>query len=142
MAPVPNARLKRMLAECRMSSRYHVRQSAVPAYSPANHEGTRNQRLIGRDNVGARNLEIVLGTILRGRGAMPHAHPGVEQACFLLEGTAHVEVGDDTFEIAAGEACFFPPDTQHVFLATSPTVRVLVVYSPPYEENPERVIRA
>jgi quercetin dioxygenase-like cupin family protein len=124
-----------------MSSRYHIRQSAVPIYSPANHEGTRNQRLIGRDNVGAQNLEVVLGTIQRGGGALPHAHPGVEQVCYLLEGTAHVEVGDDAFEMVAGEACFFPSNAMHVFQVTSPVARVLVVYSPPYEENPQRVIR-
>jgi len=124
-----------------MSSRYHIRLSAVPTYSPANHEGTRNQRLIGRDNVGAQNLEVVLGTIQRGGGALPHAHPGVEQVCYLLEGTAHVEVGDDSFELVAGEACFFPENALHVFQVTSPLARVLVVYGPPYEENPQRVIR-
>lgn len=124
-----------------MSSKYHVRQAAAPTYTPTNHEGTRNQRLIGRDNVGAQNMEVVLGTIQRGGGALPHAHPGVEQACYLLEGTAHVEVGDDAFEMVAGEACFFPAGSMHVFQVTSSSARVLVVYSPPYEENPRRVIR-
>jgi quercetin dioxygenase-like cupin family protein len=130
-----------MSGESGMTSKYHIRQSAVAAYGPANHEGTRNQRLIGRENVGAENLEIVLGTIERGGGALPHAHPGIEQACYLLEGEAHVEVNGDSFEMIAGEACFFPADTLHVFQVTSPLARVLVVYGPPYEENPQRVRR-
>ena len=125
----------------RMTSKYLVRPGDVPSFSPANHGATRNQRLIGRENVGARNLEIVLGTILCGGGALPHAHPGIEQACFLLDGTAHVEVGADTFEMSAGEACFFPADTPHVFRVSSAMARVLIVYSPPYEEDPRRVVR-
>jgi quercetin dioxygenase-like cupin family protein len=124
-----------------MTSRYHIRQSGVPKYSPANHEGTHNQRLIGRDNVGADRLEVVLGTIQRAGGALPHAHPGIEQVCYLLEGTAQVQVESDAFEMAAGDTCFFPANAQHVFQVTSPVARVLVVYSPPYEENPQRVVR-
>ena len=124
-----------------MTSKYHILPATVPAYSPANHEGTSNQRLIGPDNVGAKHLEVVLGTIQRGGGALPHAHPGIEQVCYLLEGTAHVEVAGDGFEMVAGEACFFPADALHVFQVTSPVARLLVVYSPPYEESPQRVVR-
>jgi mannose-6-phosphate isomerase-like protein (cupin superfamily) len=44
--------------------------------------------------------------------------------------------------MAPGDSCFFPAGMEHVFTVTSDTpVRVLVVYTPPYEENPERVIR-
>ena len=89
-------------------SRYHVRQSDVTPYSPANHTGTRNFRLIGRETVGAKQVEMLIGEIERGQGALPHAHPGIEQVCYLLEGAARVEVGGEQFELAPGEACFFP----------------------------------
>jgi mannose-6-phosphate isomerase-like protein (cupin superfamily) len=55
-----------------------------------------------------------------------------------LEGAAHVEVGGEQFELAPGEACFFPADKPHVFTATSARAKVMVIYAPPYEENPER----
>lgn len=123
-------------------SRYFVRQGDAPAYHPANHTGTVNRRLIGPQNVGAKNLEVVLGVIEKGKGALPHAHPGIEQVCYLLEGRARAEVGGETCELTPGDCCFFPPDIPHVFTVTSDTpVRVLVIYSPPYEENPERVVR-
>ena len=123
-------------------SRYFVRQDDVPAYHPANHTGTVNRRLIGPQNVGAKNLEVVLGVIEKGKGALPHAHPGIEQVCYLLEGRARVEVGGEACELSPGDCCFFPPDVPHVFTVTSDTpARVLVIYSPPYEEKPERVIR-
>ena len=117
-------------------SRYHIRQADVAPYSPANHTGTRNYRLVA-----SKNLEVLIGEIERGKGALPHAHPGIEQVCYLLEGTAHVEVAGEKFEMRAGEACFFPADKPHLFQATSEKVRVMVIYSPPYLENPANVRR-
>jgi quercetin dioxygenase-like cupin family protein len=122
--------------------RYFVRAADVPAYHPANHTGTVNRRLIGAQNVGARQVEVVLGVIEKGKGALPHAHPGIEQVCYLLEGSARAEVGGETCELGPGDCCFFPPDTPHVFTVTSDTpARVLVIYAPPYEEHPGRVVR-
>jgi mannose-6-phosphate isomerase-like protein (cupin superfamily) len=125
-----------------MSSRYLVRPGDVRGYSPANHTGTLNRRLISRETVGARNIEVLLGEIQGGRGALPHAHPGIEQVCYLLEGTARAEVGGESFDMLPGDCCYFPPDEEHVFTVTSEApVRLLVIYTPPYEENPDRVVR-
>ena len=121
-----------------MKSRYLVRQSELTPYSPANHTGTKNIRMIGRDTVGAKQVEMLIGEVERGKGALPHLHPGIEQFCYLLEGAAHVEVGSEKFEMQAGEACFFPADVPHVFTATSDRAKVMVVYAPPYEEDPAR----
>jgi mannose-6-phosphate isomerase-like protein (cupin superfamily) len=116
--------------------KYLIRPSEVKPYSPANHTGTRNFRLIGPETVGARQVEMILGEVEAGKGALPHLHTGIEQVCYLLEGSAHVEVGEEKFEIKAGEACFFPAGMTHVFTVTSERVRVLVIYSPPYLERP------
>jgi len=126
-----------------MSSRFLVRPCDVVPYQPANHTETQNQRLISRETVGAQHVEVLLGTLGQSGGALPHAHPGIEQVCYLLEGTAHVEVGGESFAMVPGDTCFFPADTMHKFEVTSQTpVKLLVIYSPPYEENPQRVIRA
>ncbi len=125
-----------------MTSKYLIREDSVQAYSPANHLETSNRRLIGADNVGAKNLEMILGTIARGGGALPHAHPGLEQVCYLLHGTARVEVNGEAFDMVAGDTCFFPADAMHVFSVTSDEpARVLVIYGPPYGEHPDRVRR-
>jgi quercetin dioxygenase-like cupin family protein len=108
----------------------------VKPYSPANHTGTRNHRLVA-----SKNVELILGEIEKGEGALPHAHPGIEQVCYLLEGTAAVEVAGEKFSMQAGDTCFFPADAPHRFQATSPKVRVLVIYTPPYLEKPENVRR-
>ena len=125
-----------------MKLKYLVKQNDVQAYQPANHTETSNQRLISRHNVGAKHLEVILGTLGKSGGALPHAHPGIEQVCYLLEGTAHVEVGEESFDMEPGDTCFFPADTMHLFQVTSATpVKLLVIYSPPYEESPDRVRR-
>lgn len=125
-----------------MASRYFIRTSEVPGYHPANHTGTTNRRLIGPETVGAKQVEVVLGEIEKGQGALPHAHPGLEQVCYLLEGSAVAEVAGERFEMQAGDTCFFPADTMHIFTVTSDKpARVLVIYAPPYGESPERVIR-
>jgi mannose-6-phosphate isomerase-like protein (cupin superfamily) len=125
-----------------METRYFVKVDEVPAYNPKNHVGTMNRRLIGPDNVGARNVEVVLGVIQKGPGALPHAHPNLEQVCYLLEGRARVEVAGYTREIGPGDCCFFPPGEPHRFAAVSEEpVKVLVIYSPPYLENSEKTSR-
>jgi quercetin dioxygenase-like cupin family protein len=126
-----------------MTSRYFVRAADVPPYHPANHTGTTNRRLIGPENVGATNVEVVLGVIEKGRGADPHAHPGMEQVCYLLEGTALAEIRGERCEMKPGDACYFPAGEMHKFTATSEKpVKVLVIYSPPYGESPDKVVRA
>ncbi|MBI3370159.1 MAG: cupin domain-containing protein [Betaproteobacteria bacterium] len=124
-----------------MPNRYLVRKSDVSPYAPANHTGTRNFRIIGAETVGAKNVEMLIGEIERGKGALPHSHPGIEQVCHLLEGTAQVEVGGEAFEMKKGDSCFFPPDAAHAFTVTSDRAEVMVIYAPPYEEDPARVKR-
>jgi quercetin dioxygenase-like cupin family protein len=119
--------------------KYLVRQSDVTPYSPANHTGTRNFRMIGPETVGARQVEMLIGEVEKGKGALPHAHPGIEQICYLLEGSARVEVAGEKFEMNAGDACFFPADAAHVFQATSERAKVMVIYAPPYLEDPKNV---
>jgi quercetin dioxygenase-like cupin family protein len=128
-APRDPARMK--------AARYVVRQQDVKPYSPANHDDTVNRRLVGRENVGATQLEVVLGTVKKGGGALKHSHPGIEQVCYVLEGRARVEIGDEPVgELGPGDAVFFPADVPHVFTTVSEEpVKVLVIYAPPYAET-------
>ena len=53
--------------------KYHVRQSDVTPYSPANHSGTRNFRLIGPETVGASQVMRPLVQGGQGVGGIPDA---------------------------------------------------------------------
>lgn len=119
--------------------RYFVKAGSVAPYSPANHTGTVNRRLIGPETVGARQLEVVLGEVAPGQGALPHAHPGIEQVCYLLAGRARAEVGGQTLDLEPGDCCFFPADAPHTFTVVGEdTARVLVIYAPPYGEAADK----
>ena len=121
---------------------YFVDQQSVRPYHPANHLGTTNYRLIGPETVGAEAVEVVLGVIEKGKGALAHSHSGIEQVCYMLEGRALAEVGGQSRELGPGDCCFFPAGMRHNFTAISDTpVRVLLVYAPPYGESPDKVIR-
>src|SRR6516164_299997 len=135
MDAVRSTRLKERSAI--MSSPFFVRPEEVPAYHPANHTGTTNRRLIGPERVGAKNIEVVLGVITeKGKGALPHSHPGIEQVCYILEGRAVAEIAGERAELGPGDCCFFPADEPHLFTVVGDTpVRVLVIYSPPYLES-------
>ncbi len=120
---------------------YFVRAENVAPYHPANHLGTTNFRLISQATMGARSLEVVLGVVQKNQGALPHAHPGIEQVCYLLEGRAIAEVDGERKEMHPGDCCFFPAGIPHVFTALSDTpVKVLVIYSPPYGEDPAKAL--
>lgn len=124
------------------SRTYFIRPQDVPAYSPANHTGTVNRRLIGPETVGAEHLEVLFGTLEKGGAALAHAHPGMEQVCYVLAGRARAEVGGQSREIGPGECCFFPAGAEHVFTVVSEEpVQLLVIYSPPYGEDPRKVLR-
>ncbi|GLR77743.1 cupin domain-containing protein (plasmid) [Azospirillum oryzae] len=122
--------------------RFFVRKGEVKGYHPANHTGTTNRRLIGRDIVGSQHVEVVHGTLEPGEGALPHAHPDLEQVCYVLAGRINVKVGGQEAELMTGDCCFFPAEEAHVVVALGDTpAELLVIYAPPYEENPAKVIR-
>ena len=121
--------------------RYVVRADELPSYSPANHTGTKNTRLVSAALNGARHMEIILGDVERGAGVSTHAHPGMEQAQYVLEGEAEVIVDGVTYQARAGDLCFFPADVFHSIRVTSERMKVLIIYSPPFAESPDKVIR-
>lgn len=118
---------------------YFVKFKDLKPYSPANHSGTVNRRIIGPETVGASNMEVLLGIATKDHGATKHHHPGIEQACYMLEGRARAEIGGQSCELGPGDACFFPAGEPHVFTVISDEpAKVLVIYSPPYVENPDK----
>lgn len=117
-----------------------IRPSQLPGYSPANHHGTINVRLVGPET-GARHMEVVLGEIVAGGNALPHAHPGLEQAVYVLEGTAVAGIDGKEQEVGPGDFMFFPEGVFHSLKVTSGRIKLLVIYAPPYGEDPSKVIR-
>jgi quercetin dioxygenase-like cupin family protein len=116
------------------------RASALQGYSPANHHGTVNTRLVGPEN-GARYMEVIQGDLVRGGHASAHAHPGLEQAAYIIEGTAEVQIDGVEHLVGSGDLLFFPEQVFHTIHVTSERLKILVMYAPPYGEDPAKVIR-
>lgn len=110
---------------------------AMPVYAPAHHVNTHNRRIVGPDTVGARHMEVLLGTIAPGGQGLPHAHPELEQAGIVLGGSAESTLGGQTRTLRAGDVDFIP---KHVFHSArvlgSVPLELLVIYAPPYLESP------
>ena len=113
-------------------SKYILRPDDMESYSPANHTGTKNTRLVSAAINGAQYMEVVLGEVEKGAGVSNHAHPGMEQAQYFI---------GESCELGPGDSCFFPADVFHSVRVTSERMKVLIIYSPPYGENPEKVVR-
>jgi len=125
-----------------MAGRYFINAGDVEPYSPANHTGTVNRRLIGPETVGSESLELLEGTVEPGQGALPHAHPDLDQVIYMLTGTARAEIDGQSRELGPGDAAFFPKGMPHVFTVIGDRpAKVLVIYTPPYMENPTQAVR-
>jgi len=122
-------------------SNYVVRAADQPSYGPANHVGTKNTRLVSAALNGARMMEVIVAEVERGAGVSTHAHPGMEQAQYILEGTARVEIEGEVHNVGPGDMCFFPEGVFHSVTVTSERMKTLVIYAPPYAESPDKVVR-
>jgi len=121
--------------------KYVLRPEDVPAYSPAGHSGTRNHRLVAPGVNGAQFMEVIYGDIEKHEGSVPHAHPELEQATYVIEGEAIVEVDGVTHRVRGGDLLFFPAGVFHDIKVLTERIRLLVIYAPPYGEAPDKVVR-
>ena len=118
-----------------------MKAADLAAYAPANHTGTSNVRVIGPETVGATALEVLVGTIVSPHGAKPHAHPHLERCAYMIEGTGESQAQGRTEAMGAGTWTYVPAGVLHSFRVTSDQPgRLLVVYAPPYGENPAHTI--
>ena len=124
-----------------MHNKYVIRPEDVPSYSPANHSGTRNYRLVAPGVNGSRFMEIIYGDIERHAGSVAHAHPGMEQATYVIEGEATAEVDGTVYHVRTGDVLFFPSEVFHDLKVISERIKLLVIYAPPYGEAPDKVIK-
>ncbi len=112
--------------------KYVVRARELPTYSPPKHSRTTNRRLLGPGPSGSDRMEVVLGELEYGGHADPHVHQDVEQAFFILQGKAEVEIDGEKAVVGPEDFIFLPPGTVHrVTPLEGPPLRLLILYSPP-----------
>ncbi|MCP1336652.1 cupin domain-containing protein [Futiania mangrovi] len=105
--------------------------SALPAYAPPGHSGTRNVRLVEKDFCGS--FEMILGRIEPGGIADTHAHDREHQVIYVISGLCDVTLGEEPArECGPGTVIRIPPKLMHTVHAKGDTaLEIIVLYSPP-----------
>lgn len=82
------------------------------------------------------SMELTRISFEAGKGAELHQHPE-EQILYVLEGVFEVTLGDETYEVAPGQASFHPSNVPHRAVAreagTALSFKVLV--DPSYDKT-------
>ena len=109
-------------------------------YSPPDHQGTVNVRLIDKSFCGT--FEMNLGTVQPGGEAEPHSHETEHQVFYVLEGECDVTLGDSApVRCRPGTVVRIPPKLMHRVVAIGDTaMKGIVIYSPPLGPRDERPI--
>src|SRR6516162_7741608 len=79
-------------------------------------------------------------TLAPGTEPPPHVHSREDELFYVLEGEFDVYVGEEAFEVAAGECVFLPRFKPHGFVIRSPRLRVLTLFAPGGNEEAFRDI--
>ena len=114
----------------RKMGKYVIKSEERPEFVPPGHRGAIARLLIGKENVGAEHMEVVMGIHEAEGETEAHSHD-VEQAYYIIEGRARVEVEDEAEEVEAGDIIFFPPGTVHRVNPAGVSYKCLVIYAPP-----------
>ncbi|MEM0356939.1 MAG: cupin domain-containing protein [Candidatus Bathyarchaeia archaeon] len=96
------------------------------------HFNSFNKKLIGA-NVGAKNVEVMLGIAEAGGGSEIHYHPEAEHIIYVIEGVLRIrnEKGEEV-ELKKGMAAYIPPGEKHQpYNPSSSRTMYLVINSPP-----------
>jgi mannose-6-phosphate isomerase-like protein (cupin superfamily) len=75
-------------------------------------------------------MTIVEVTEPPGHEAPLHVHHREDEAFFILEGSATIHVGDDSFEVGAGDYAFGPRDVPHRYSIGPDGCRMLFICTP------------
>ena len=79
-------------------------------------------------------LMTLLGRLEPGTVLPLHRHPH-EQLTYVLEGTAHLQIGDEGRDLGPGDGAMIPDEVLHGIVRVGPTgCTILEVYTPLREE--------
>ena len=86
-------------------------------------------KVSGSDTNGA--LAIFEQTSLTpGKGVPLHVHHNQDEVFYVVEGNYFFKVGDDTYNMAAGDTIFLPKTVPHAWTQVSNTGKMVVLFQP------------
>src|SRR5215831_11674806 len=73
-------------------------------------------------------FSLIEGCLKPGNEPPPHVHEREDELFYVLEGKMDVYVGNEVFNVGAGECLFLPKLKPHTFVVRSPRLRNLVLF--------------
>ena len=116
--------------------KYVTHVNDLSSYTPPGHSKTTNFRLLGLGPEGSNRMEIILGQVGYGGQADPHSHENEEQAIFVLEGKALIEIAGLKEVVGPNDFIFLPQGTPHKIVPLEGKhFKVLIIYAPPLSSD-------
>lgn len=86
-------------------------------------------KLTGEDTNGA--LDLVEGTIGYQAGPVMHIHQDQDEIFYILDGSLHWRIGEETLDTEAGDTVYVPRGVPHTYINLSEKpARAIAVFSP------------
>jgi mannose-6-phosphate isomerase-like protein (cupin superfamily) len=99
-------------------------------------DGSEIRELLAPRNSCIRNQTLAEARLPSGASTTAHRHVKTEEIYYLLEGRGRMRVGEETRDVAAGDAVAIPPGAVHQITNMGGTVlKFLCCCAPGYEHN-------
>jgi mannose-6-phosphate isomerase-like protein (cupin superfamily) len=99
-------------------------------------DGSQIRSLLDLSSAPVKNQSLAEATLPPGGSTQRHYHRLSEEFYFILEGSATMEIDDQTQVVAPGDAILIPPGAWHQITASPEApVRLLCCCAPPYSHD-------
>lgn len=99
-------------------------------------DGSEIRELLADRNSCIRNQSLAEARLPPGTQTTKHFHPRTEEIYYLLEGTARMQIGDETRTVGPGDAIAIPPGAAHqITNVGSGVLKFLCCCAPGYEHS-------
>ena len=111
-------------------------QNVASVASFITNDGSEIRELLAHRNSAVRNQSLAEARVPAGTTTAPHYHPKSEEIYFILEGCGLMRLGEETRQLAAGDAVAIPPGVVHQITNSAvSTLRFLCCCAPGYEHD-------
>lgn len=99
-------------------------------------DGSEIRELIHPDACGSARMSLAEATVLPGSATILHVHRASEEIYHVLQGSAAMTQGMDTFAVGQGDSILIRPGIPHRIENTGKTsLKILCCCSPPYSHE-------
>ena len=99
-------------------------------------DGSEIRELLAHRNSCIRQQSLAEARLPPGGATTPHYHPRTEEIYYILEGTAHMRIGEEERDVGPGDAIAIPPGAEHQIRNTGADVlKFLCCCAPGYEHE-------